>query len=161
MPAWGSFGYFDTATLAPNGNLVALVDSDGTKALLLEPGGWAIRELNRSWYCATSYRYPLALFTLPDGRTGVAHCPEHYNRIEIEVAATGERLTADPARRPADMFHSRLQVSDDCARLLSAGWLWHPVERCVRLRSEQRSRRPFDPRLRQTERHRRPAHPAG
>ncbi len=88
---WAPFGEFDSALVSPSGDLAALVDTDGTKALLLEPRGHVVRELNRSWYCADAYRYPLALFTLPDGRTGVVHCPEHYNQIEIEVAATGER----------------------------------------------------------------------
>jgi hypothetical protein len=48
----------------------------GTKALLLEPGGKVTRELNRSFHHAQAYRYPLALSALPDGRTGLVHCPE-------------------------------------------------------------------------------------
>ena len=122
-----AFGKLDAAVPSPRGDLCALVDSDGTKALLLTPGGRVVREINRSWYCATSYRYPLALFTLPDGQTGIAHCPEHYNVLEIEVAATGERLTARPQGGAADVFHSRLQASPSGARLLSAGWVWHPL----------------------------------
>jgi len=55
-----------------------------------------------------AYRYPLALFTLPDGRTGLVHCPEHYNQLEIEVARTGERLAGGGDRDPDDFFHSRL-----------------------------------------------------
>lgn len=125
--AWASFGDFDTAVLAPARDLVALIDSDGTKALLLEPGGRVVREVDRSWYCASAYRYPLALFTLPDGRTGLAHCPLRYNQIEIEVAATGEPLTRRPDLEAADVFHSRLQVSGDGTRLLTAGWIWHPL----------------------------------
>ncbi len=73
------------------------------------------------------YRYPLALFTLPDGRTGLVHCPEEYNRLEIEVAQTGERLTAQEDRDPGDFFHSRLAVSPDGQLLLRAGWVWHPL----------------------------------
>lgn len=118
---------FDAAVPAPAGDVVALVTSTGTKALLLEAGGKVIRELNRSYYCAEAYRYPLALFTLPDGRTGLVHCPEHYNRLEIEVARTGELLTGSQARDPGDFFHSRLAVSPDGRFLLSAGWVWHPL----------------------------------
>lgn len=118
---------FDAAVMAPAGDVAALVMSTGTKALLLEPGGRVIRELNRSYYCAAAYRYPLALFTLPDGRTGLVHCPENYNRLEIEVARTGERLTAGRDRDPGDFFHSRLAVSPDGRFLLSAGWVWHPL----------------------------------
>lgn len=70
---------FDAAVMAPAAEVVALVISTGTKALLLEPGGRVIRELNRSYYHAEAYRYLLALFTLPDGRTGLVHCPEKDN----------------------------------------------------------------------------------
>lgn len=118
---------FDAAVVAPTADVVALVASTGTKALLLEPGGRIIRELNRGFYHAEAYRYPLAMFTLPDGRTGLVHCPEEYNRLDIEVARTGERLTAGQDREPGDFFHSRLAVSADGRLLLSAGWAWHPL----------------------------------
>jgi hypothetical protein len=118
---------FDAAVMAPAADVVALVASTGTKALLLEPGGKFIREVNRSYYHAEAYRYPLALFTLPDGRTGLVHCPEEYNQLEIEVARTGERLTGGQDRDPEDFFHSRLAVSPDGRFLLSAGWVWHPL----------------------------------
>lgn len=121
------FGSFETVTVAPAGDLAALVDGDGTKALLLEAGGGVVREVNRSWDCAEDFRYPLALFTLPDGQTGLVHCPNQVNRLEIEVAATGERLTRPHHRTSPDVFHSRLQVSADGTRLLSAGWVWHPL----------------------------------
>ncbi|MFD0207149.1 MULTISPECIES: hypothetical protein [Saccharothrix] len=127
---FGPYGaQFDAATISPRGDVIALMASTGTKALLFTPDGELIRELNRSYYQAQSYRYPLALFTLPDGRTGLAHCPEEYNRLEIEVAATGERLTAAD-RDTTDVFHSRLAVSRSGRYLLSAGWVWHPWD-CV------------------------------
>ena len=93
---------------------------------LLAPPGHVVREVSRSYYHADAYRYPLALFTLPDGRTGLVHCPESYNRLEIKVALTGERLTTGLDRKPADFFHSRLAVSPGGRYLLSAGWVWHP-----------------------------------
>jgi len=117
---------FDAAVTAPAGDVCALVASAGTKGLLLGPNGQIVREINRSYYQAEAYRYPLALFTLPDGRTALAHCPERYNRLEIEVPSTGELLTRTGERRPSDIFHSRLAVSGDGKLLLSAGWLWHP-----------------------------------
>lgn len=75
----------------------------------------AARARSLAWVADPSeaYRYPVALFTLPDGRTGIAHCPERYNRLEIEDAITGERLTASGQREPRDVFHSRLAVSGD------------------------------------------------
>jgi hypothetical protein len=55
------------------------------------------------------------------------HCPDEYNRIEIDDASTGERLTRGD-RKPADFFHSRLAGSPGGKRLLSAGWVWHPFD---------------------------------
>src|SRR5215469_10202651 len=79
---FGGYGpWFDAAVMAPGADVVALVASTGTKALVLEPGGRVIRELNRSFYHADVYRYPLTLFTLPDGRTGLVYCPEEYNQL--------------------------------------------------------------------------------
>ncbi|MEV4319753.1 hypothetical protein [Actinocrispum sp. NPDC049592] len=126
-----SAGYgsrFDAVTVSPRGDVVALTDTLGTKALLVSADGNVIREFDRSYYYADRYRYPLALFTLPDGRTGLAHCPDDYNRLEIEVAETGERLTEGAGRKPADFFHSRLAVSASGRYLLSAGWIWHPLD---------------------------------
>ena len=117
---------FDAVVASPDGGLVALVQSTGTKALLLAADGRVVREVSRSYYHADAYRYPVALFTLPDGRTGLAHCPDAYNRLEIEDALTGVRLTSADGRERYGMFHSRLAVSGSGRHLLSAGWVWHP-----------------------------------
>jgi hypothetical protein len=117
---------FDAAVVSPNRDVVALLASTGTKGLLLAADGRVIREVNRSFYHAGAYRYPLALFTLPDGRTGVVHCPDQYNRLEIDDAVTGVRLTIADDRIAADVFHSRLAASPSGRYLLSAGWVWHP-----------------------------------
>lgn len=116
---------FDAAVSSPAGDLCALVASAGTAGLLLDHNGHVVRELHRSWYHADAYRYPVALFTLPDGSTGIVHCPDRYSRLEAEIASSGRRLT-DREGTSADIFHSRLSVSSDGTRLLSAGWLWHP-----------------------------------
>jgi hypothetical protein len=107
------------------GGYRAVYAERGTKALLMR-GGKLIRELNRSYYRAGSSDYPIALGALPDGREVVVHCPEKYNVLEVEDAATGERLTTGP-RKPADEFHSRLSISPDGRHLLSAGWVWQPM----------------------------------
>jgi len=117
---------FDATAVAPNGDVVAVVRSIGTKGLLLDADTHFIREIDRSYYHAEAYRYPIALFTLPSGRTGIVHCPKEYNRLEIEDARTGELLTGGVARNAQDCFHSRLAVSPSGRYLLSAGWLWHP-----------------------------------
>ena len=117
---------FDAAVMSPARDLVALLQTAGTKGLILAADGQLLREVNRSFYHAGAYRYPLALFGMPDGRTGLVHCPAHYNQLEIEDAASGEPLTGPAKRAPADVFHSRLAVSQSSRYLLSAGWVWQP-----------------------------------
>ncbi|WP_410664987.1 hypothetical protein [Amycolatopsis sp. lyj-84] len=127
----GDYGQrFDAVKVSPRGDVVALLASTGTDGLLLTADGEVIREIGRSDYQADAYRYPLELFTLPDGRTGLVHCPDEYNRLEIEDAVTGEHWGAGDGREPSDFFHSRLAVSSSGRYLLSAGWAWHPVD-CV------------------------------
>jgi hypothetical protein len=117
---------FDRAVMSPDGRYTVLYEVLGTKGLVLKDGK-VLRELNRSFYHATAYEYPVALHTLPSGRTLLAHCPDEYCRIEIEDAETGQRLTQRTSDAP-DFFHSRLQFSGNGRFLLSAGWIWHPVD---------------------------------
>jgi hypothetical protein len=115
---------FDAACATPDGRFAVIYQRCGTKALVLS-GTKCLRELNRSFYQAHVYEYPIAIWQDPNGRALIAHCPEHYNQIEIEDAQTGERLTQGK-RNPIDFFHSRLRVNPAGTRLLSAGWAWHP-----------------------------------
>jgi hypothetical protein len=101
----------------------------GTKGLLLHDGR-IIRELDRSFYHADAHEYPVALFNDPEGRLLIARCPGQYCRVELEEAESGRPLTASADRKPSDFFHSRLAASPHGTRLLSAGWLWHPLS-CV------------------------------
>ena len=117
---------FDAAVMSPDGRYAVLYERLGTKGLLLREGK-LVRELNRSFYHAQVYDYPVALGMLPNGRTLLAHCPDEYCRLELEDAETGERLTRRDGESP-DVFHSRLQFSPDGRWLLSAGWIWHPVD---------------------------------
>jgi hypothetical protein len=120
---------FDSAQSTGDGRFVVIYQRLGTKALLLREGK-LLRELNRSFYHAHIYEYPICIWQNADGRPLIAHCPEKYCRIEIDDAETGNRLTSGAARKPADFFHSRLAVNCDGTRLLSAGWVWHPLD-CV------------------------------
>ena len=113
---------FDAATASPDGRFAVIYERRGTKGLLLDDGK-ILRELNRSFYYAQAYEYPVALFREPGGRLLLAHCPK-YDRIELEEAETGRPLTASTERKPDDFFHSRLAASPNGKRLLSAGWLW-------------------------------------
>lgn len=121
------FAYrFDRAATSRDGKYAVIYEALGTKGLILQ-GDRLVREINRSYYHAQVYEYPITLFDLPDGRVAVAHCPEAYNRLEFEEIESGERLTMRSGESP-DFFHSRLQISPDGAYLLSAGWVWHPLD---------------------------------
>jgi hypothetical protein len=115
---------FDRAVISKTGVYSALYTALGTKGLLLK-GIQVHYELNRSYYCANAYEYPLTFMQLPDGSEALIHCPDAYGRLEIDRADSGERLTNRTSEMP-DIFHSRLQVSADSSHLLSAGWFWHP-----------------------------------
>jgi hypothetical protein len=121
-----NWGYrFDAAIPSGSGQYVVIYEKLGTKGLLLRDGK-LLRELNRSFYCAEAYEYPVAFASAPNGRELLIHCPDDYNRIDFEDTETGERLTAASGRKLADFFHSRLAISGDGRWLLSAGWIWHP-----------------------------------
>lgn len=88
--------------------------------------GACTRELNRSFYFAHVYDYPVALARSDSGKVIVIHCPSDFDTLEIEDAESGLLL----AKRKTNQmeFHSRLAVSSNSRHLLDAGWFWHPVE---------------------------------
>jgi hypothetical protein len=118
---------FDSAKISQSGTYAAIYEKTGTKGLLLKNGD-ILREFNRSFYQADRYEYPIAFAVLPDGREALIHCPEEYNRIDIEEVESGKRLTDSVERNPSDFFHSRLAISPKGKFLISAGWIWHPVD---------------------------------
>jgi len=129
---------FDRAVGSPSGSFAVIYTERGTKGLVLkahpaapQPGqhveSTVLRQINRDFYCANAYDYPVALGRLPGGQEVLIHCPDSYTYLEIEEVESGRRLSA---RQPQqnDFFHSRLQVSADGRYLLSAGWIWHPMD---------------------------------
>ena len=126
VPAVINWAYrFDSAIISYDGAYRVIYERLGTKGLVLR-GNKCLREINRSFYHAHAYEYPVAIVNLSDGAVGLAHCPEAYNRLEIEEIESGNKLTLRAGESP-DFFHSRLQVSAD-GYLLSAGWVWHPID---------------------------------
>jgi hypothetical protein len=121
---------FDASVASPDGRYAVIHERLGTKGLLLR-NGEVLRELNRSFYCASVYAFPVCLWQTASGRTLLAHCPNEYNVLQLEDADTGEVLAAADLEQSDDFFHSRLQASPSGARLLSAGWLWHPWDAVV------------------------------
>jgi hypothetical protein len=116
---------FDAATASSDGRVAVIYERRGTKGAVLKDGQ-VLRQIDRSFYHAHVYEYPVALFHEPSGRLLLAHCPGNYCRVELEEAETGRRLTEAVDRKPSDFFHSRLAASPHGKRLLSAGWAWHP-----------------------------------
>jgi hypothetical protein len=121
------FGYkFDSAINSKDGRYVFLFERLGTKGLLLK-NGELLREINRSYYMAEVYNYPAA-FVNYNERVYLAHCPINYCQLDFEDVETGELVTNIKARKPSDIFHSRLEVSSSEMYLMSKGWVWHPVD---------------------------------
>ena len=118
-------GLFDNAITTADGKYTVIYQTLGTKALLLKEQK-ILRELNRSYYCAEAFEYPITFLTIQD-EICIAHCPDEYNVIEIEEIETGTRLTAKE-RLSHDFFQSRLQMSPNHKMLLSAGWIWQPID---------------------------------
>jgi len=117
---------FDSAIFSNDGNYAAVYELLGTKCILLK-GRQILREINRSFYHAHDYEYPIAFIALKDGTQALAHCPEYFNKIEIEEVESGRRLTGRDTPPANSMFHSRLAASEDGKYLISAGWVWHPM----------------------------------
>jgi hypothetical protein len=117
---------FDRALTLDDGSYQFIYAVAGTKGVVVADASKFVREIDRSFNCANAYEYPAAMGRLPNGSPILVHCPTHYNRLVIERLDTGEVLAA-ASDDAIDVFHSRLQISPDGGRLLSAGWLWHPV----------------------------------
>jgi hypothetical protein len=121
------FAYrFDRGLTSIDGKCAVLYEVLGTKGLVVA-GTKELRELNRSYYFANTYEYPVAVFALPDGSQALVHCPNRYNKLEVEELESGRPLTTRDGES-TDFFHSRLQISPKGKYLLSAGWVWHPLD---------------------------------
>lgn len=125
----GYGGVYDRAVTSPTGRWTVVYAERGTRGLLLD-GRHAVRELTRDDYHAGDYDYPVGLGTLTDGREVLVHCPERFNRLQIEDIATGERLAAGSGEPMSSLFHSRPSVSPGGRWLMSAGWVWSPAGVC-------------------------------
>lgn len=118
---------FDSAVSLAGSTYAAIYCAGQTKALILRDGE-VHREVNRSYYQANAYEYPICIFRTSSGREVLAHCPDDYCRLQIEDLTTGEVLTQSDARNPRDYFHSRLLAAPNGQYLVSAGWVWHPMD---------------------------------
>lgn len=122
------FNYpFDAAIVSDDGVYAVLYQKLGTKGVLLKNGD-LLREINRSYYYADMYEYPVAFFRAASGIQYLIHCPVAYNQLEFEEVDSGRVVSNIAGRKPADFFHSRLEVSANNKGLLSKGWIWHPID---------------------------------
>jgi len=94
-----------------------------TKAVLMK-NGVVHRELNRSFYCAEAYDYPIAMGALHGRGPVIVHCPNAFDLLVIEDVETGKIF--DSLKSEEMEFHSRLSLSSDGKFLIDAGWFWHP-----------------------------------
>jgi hypothetical protein len=115
---------FDQALASDEGQATVLYTALGTKGLVIR-GQRVLREINRSFYHAHVYEFPIAVGRLHDRTEVLIHCPDGYNRLTIETLADGKRL-ASATEQAADLFQSRLRLSPNGRHLLTAGWFWHP-----------------------------------
>ena len=118
---------FDSAISSPSGHYVVLYARTGTAGVLLHRGE-IVRHLSRDPYQADVYEYPITFATSSNGQELLVHCPDSYCQIVVEDAATGAKVTSQSMQSPGDIFHSRLSSSSNARWLLSAGWVWHPVD---------------------------------
>jgi hypothetical protein len=126
---FGRYGYayrFDAAKVSPSGSFAVIYENYGTKGIIVDREGEILRQINRDFYHADDYTYPIALFCLPDGREAIVHCPNSYCQLEIEDILTGDKLTYDSQRQTVDIFFSRLAVHSNGQYLLNNGWVWSP-----------------------------------
>ncbi len=126
------FGYrrgyhFDAAVVSGDGVYAVIYHKLGTKGLLLKNGD-LLREINRSYYQADRYEYPVAFFKAANAKVYLIHCPVEYGQLEFEDVETGEIVSRVGGRAPQDFFHSRLEVCPNNRFLLSKGWKWHPLD---------------------------------
>ncbi len=115
---------FDAAVISPSGEYAVIYEKLGTKGLILKDGK-ILREINRGFYYAHAYEYPVALFRLADGGDVIAHCPQRYFQIDIEEIETGKLLTK-AREATTGAFFSRLSTNSSATLLLTAGWVWSP-----------------------------------
>jgi len=115
---------FDSAIQSDNGVYSVVYEKLGTKALILK-NGEILRELNRSYYCANSYEYPIQFLKI-ENKYAIVHCPQEYNLIQIEYVESGDLVTKIENRNADDCFHSRFRINQSNSLLLNTGWVWHP-----------------------------------
>lgn len=118
---------FDYCCVSPSRKYAAICAKLHTSGQLMRDGR-CLRQINRDTYFANAFEYPIEFARLPEGQEVLIHCPKSYSRLDIEDADSGICLTDVPDRKPQDFFHSRLNVSPGGKWLLSAGWVWHPLD---------------------------------
>lgn len=115
---------FDSVEVA--GNFAVLYEKYGTKGLVVKTQDLhQIRELNRSYYYAKDYAYPIAALRLSDGIDAIIHCPKDYCSLDVETIEGSEILTKREYQSQ-DYFHTKLQVSSDGRYLVEHAWVWQP-----------------------------------
>lgn len=125
--SYGKQYKFDSVIQSDNGVYTIVYEKLGTKGVLLK-NGEILREINRSYYFAEVTEYPIA-FVKVNEEYAIIHCPDEYNKIEVDNVDTGVRLTKTTNREESwDCFLSRFRINNANTKLLITGWVWHPMD---------------------------------
>lgn len=113
--------HFDRFIVSPDNSYLLVYQNLGTKGLILRPDGSFVREIDRSYYHAGAYEYPAIFWKRTNGKTYIVHCPEKYNKIEIEEVETGNKIVSPKKRKryPRGEYHSHFKIGSDGGTLLS------------------------------------------
>ncbi len=121
--------------VAPQGELVAIAEAKGRRAIVLDPrSGEITHRIVRDDYHEEHCRFPLGFFEQAS-RLLLVHATA-WNRLDVSDPRTGELLTARTSPRYEssetkpphylDYFHAGLVVSPGGTRVLDNGWIWSP-----------------------------------
>lgn len=99
-------------------------EANGTKALLLH-NDELVREIDRSYYCAHTAHFPIAL-GLRHGRPLLAHVSE-YDELHLYDLVQDQLLTRREPPFRGSWWWADLDFSPDGRYLLDRGWVWHPI----------------------------------
>lgn len=122
--------------VARGGDFAAVVNDGGRFGRIVDlRSGHATLTLDGGDYHPDTVPFSFA-FVHRNGRDYAIHRTA-WNRLDLSDPTTGKRLTTPPPttfgegdeRSPHDLdyFHGALAASPDNTRVLSDGWVWHPV----------------------------------
>jgi hypothetical protein len=119
LPPWLGL----TLNASDDGRFLAVAQRRGLEGAVLDlRSGEAVQRLLRGEYHPEHCTFPLCF--LDDHR--LVHAVE-WNQLAVTDVRTGARLDPQPAEAKLDYFFGAIERSPGRDRLVSSGWVWHPV----------------------------------